>query len=167
MRKIAFIGSHCSGKTTKAKLTAKVLESLGYAVTLIQEGATLCSYPINEDGNYQSQKWILDYYIDSERNAMQKDFLVMDRCTLDTLPYVTFLREHGKMSEKEYSELVAKVWSFWNAKDYVKPILFYCSPLPLTEDGTRSVNPEFQKTIDTTYRRILDENRLKYEKLPS
>ena len=165
MKKIAFIGSHCAGKTTKAKLTATVLESLGYSVTLIQEGARLCPYPINEEGTYQSQKWILNYYINSERNAMQQDFLVMDRCTLDTLPYVTFLKEHEKIKKVEYSDLVAKVWSFWNAKDYEKPLLFYCSPLPLTENGTRSVNPEFQKTIDTLYRRILDENHLEYTKI--
>ena len=139
--KIAFIGSHCAGKTTKARLTAKVLESQGYTVTLVEEGARLCPFPINESGSYQSQKWILNYYINSERNASQKDFLVMDRCTLDTLPYVTFLKERGNMSEPEYSELVSAVWSFWNAKNYVKPTLLYCSPLPPAADGTRSTNP--------------------------
>lgn len=165
MGKIAFIGSHCSGKTTKAKLTARVLESLGYTVTLVREGATLCPYPINEESTYQSQKWILDYYIDSERNAPQKDFLVMDRCILDTLPYVVFLRGRGSMSEAEYSELVSSVWSYWNGENYEKPILFYCSPLQLKEDGTRSVNPEFQKTIDTIYRQVLNENCIKYMEL--
>ena len=165
LKKIAFIGSHCAGKTTKAKLTAKVLESLGYAVALVEEGASLCPFPINERGTYQSQKWILDYYIDSERNAPQKDFLVMDRCTLDTLPYVTFLKEHGNIREPEYSELVTTVWSFWNAKTYVKPTLLYCSPLPLTENGTRSTNPEFQMSIDTIYRRILNANHLDYSEI--
>lgn len=134
-------------------------------MTLVREGATICPYPINEKGTYQSQKWILDYYIDSERNAPKKDFLVMDRCTLDTLPYVTFLKNHGSMSETDYSELVSRVWLFWDAIDYVKPILFYCPPLPLTENGTRSTNPEFQKSIDIIYRRILDERHIEYNEL--
>jgi len=165
LRKIAFIGSHCAGKTTKARLTAKVLESLGYKVTLIEEGTRLCPFPINEQGSYQSQKWILDYYIESENNASENGFLVMDRCTLDTLPYVTFLQSRGNISGTECSELISRVWSFWNAENYIKPALFYCSPLPLVEDGIRSTNQEFQTSIDAIFRRVLDENHIDYTEL--
>lgn len=90
----------------------------------------------------------------------------MDRCILDTLPYVVFLQNHGNMSETECSELVTRVWLNWNAKNYLKPILLYCSSLPLTENKTRSINPEFQKTIDTIYRHILDEGGIEYTALP-
>lgn len=167
MAKIAFIGSHCAGKTTKARQTAKVLGALGYQITLIEEGARLCPFPINEKGSYQSQNWILNYYISSENNASQNNFIIMDRCTLDTLPYVTFLYEQGNINRIESSELISKVWSFWNSENYVKPILFYCHPLPMKEDGSRSTNLEFQLSIDRIYRKILEENHLTYTELPS
>ncbi|RLE67038.1 MAG: hypothetical protein DRJ38_00260 [Thermoprotei archaeon] len=155
MKRLIFMGPHCSGKTTRATLVYRVLKAAGFEVALRPEGARQCPYPLNEQGGYMTQRWILNYY---RANDVLRDYnaqiVVMDRCSLDTIPYTTYLYSVGRLSDRQFEELIFDAWSIYKSMKGTK-IVFYCEPLPLVADGVRSTNPEFRAFIIRQFENIL------------
>ena len=155
LKRLIFIGPHCSGKTTRARLTYQIMKATGLDVAFRREGVRLCPYPINEQGGYKSQKWILDFYWKRDvQYVSDAEFIVMDRCSLDTIPYTTYLYHHGKMSSNEYTELVDYAWRIYQRLSGER-VIFYNEPLPLVGDGVRSVNVHFRDFVTQEFERLL------------
>ena len=162
MIKLAYIGPHCSGKTTAVMTTAQALSVLGYKVGVGSEYIRDCPYPINEDGSYISQKWILDmqFIRESILESSDYDYVVMDRCILDPILYSVYLFSIGKITKEEVEALITLAWEYLGKLQM--PLLIYCNPLPLDDDGVRSTNAHFQKYIDTMYRIFLKANNIPF-----
>lgn len=91
--KIAFSGTHGTGKTTAAfELALQYKKNSNSDVYLIQEVARRCPFPINTQANAESHTWILTEQIKQELEAVKKhNVVICDRTVLDTLAYTKYL----------------------------------------------------------------------------
>ncbi|MEK6886354.1 MAG: AAA family ATPase [Nanoarchaeota archaeon] len=156
--KIAFIGTHGTGKTTLAYSITGELKRIGKNATMITEVARKCPLPINEKGTAKSQLWIMSSQISHEVEEVHKySHVVCDRSILDTYAY-------GKYSNIN-EELLKKLVEYWIG---TYDILFKVNPAQeyLVEDGFRSTNKEFQSKVDQIINELLTHYNLKYFELP-
>ena len=88
MRKIAFVGTHGTGKTTLAHELVSKLKREGIDVGFLGEIARKCPLPINEQTSKKSQIWIiLSQIIREIEEEGKSDFLICDRSVLDSYCY--------------------------------------------------------------------------------
>ena len=59
MKKIAFMGAHSSAKTTTVNRMATVLRDMGYVIEVVTEVAKDCPMPINKQGSFDAQLWMI------------------------------------------------------------------------------------------------------------
>ena len=93
--KISFTGTGCSGKST---LLTKCTEHYGDKFTYVTEVTrpiARMGLPINEDGNDDTQRAIIDAHI--ENNKL--DNVIMDRCIVDGYVYTEWLFNQQKVSD--------------------------------------------------------------------
>jgi len=154
MCRLIFIGAHCSGKTTRSKLTYEILKSLGFTVEYREEGIVQCPYPINEQGSYEAQKWILDFYRERDLKGSNAEYVVMDRCSLDTIPYTRYLYTHDRVTAEEASTLYKYAWEIYNTMSGHK-IIFYNKPLPLVANNIRSTNEAYRDFIAREFEALI------------
>jgi thymidylate kinase len=95
MKKIAFVGAHGTGKTTVVKTIKRILEAEGYSVESTKEAARSCPFQLDANANFASQFYILSTQINEENAAALKDpdFILADRCALDSLVYWNLIKE--------------------------------------------------------------------------
>ena len=96
--KISFTGTGCSGKST---LLTKCREYYGDKFTYVTEVTRPIArkgLPINEDGNDDTQRAIIDAHI--ENNKL--DDVIMDRCIVDGYVYTTWLFDQEQVTSDIY-----------------------------------------------------------------
>jgi len=152
--RLIFIGAHCSGKTTRSKFAYEILKSLGFNVEHRKGGIDQCPYPINEQGSFESQKWILDFYRERDFKGSNAEYVVMDRCSLDTIPYTRYLYTHDRVTAEEASTLYKYAWEIYNAMSGYK-IIFYNKPLPLVANNVRSTNETYRDFIAREFEALI------------
>jgi len=155
--KIAFIGTHGTGKTTLAYSVTGELKRLGKNATMVTEVARKCPLPINEKGSINSQLWIMSAQIAEEVEADHKfTHVVCDRSILDSFAY-------GIYSSCD-NELLKKLFEYWiTSYDILfKVPMFY----DLIDDGFRSTSKEFQQKVDSIISDLLKKHNLSYFELP-
>lgn len=145
--KVAVVGTHGSGKTTVVYSLSEKLAMLGLDVEVVEEVARECPYPLNENGTFRTQLWILFTQMLKEE-CSEADVLITDRSVLDHVAYSNVLMRRGKMSPAEFS-FIFIVASLWCA---LKPYDRIFMLLPLEEgisdeDPVRSKDPEFQAEV--------------------
>ena len=154
MKKIAFIGTHGTGKTTLAHELVSDLKKQGLDADFLGEVARSCPFPINEEATKKSQFWIiLSQIIKEMENEDKTEVLICDRSVLD--PYVYYVSKFGRVRAIE--DLVKKHLSTYSMliKVPIKPGL-------LREDKVRSTNPEFQNKIDSLMNKLLKSMKINY-----
>ena len=137
--KISFTGTGCSGKSTLLKMCQEYYGDRFQYVTEVTRPIARKGLPINEDGNDETQRAIIDAHI--ENNKL--DNVIMDRCIVDGYIYTTWLFDQEKVT----SEIYEYAWNTLNDIVDDIDIIFYCCPLEMKADGERSVNENFQKDI--------------------
>jgi len=154
--KIALSGTHCSGKTTTTQLLQERLVRCGvkaaYGLEIVRE----CPYLVNEAGSERAQLWIMLAQIVKELGFEKKaDVVVLDRCVFDNLPYSKWLQQNHQLRKSVYDYLkrMALEW----AKLYPYTIIFVLDPLPLVDDGFRSVNLAYQNEVQTMLIKLYSE----------
>ena len=150
MIKIAFLGTHSTGKTTRAKTLSK---EKGYI--LVTEAARSCPLPVNRKASRSAQLYIFSTQLRNEIEQMAwaektgAPGIVCDRSIVDSLIY---------SADRGYSDLVdmltplARKW----LKTYTK--LYWCRPKPgtvPTKDKFRETDPLWQLAIDAIFERML------------
>ena len=147
---LIFSGVHCSGKTTRSKLAYTTLRKAGFSVEYRTDNIRSCPYPLNEQGSYISQKWILSFFRERDLKETNSDIVIMDRCSIDTIPYTLYLYEKGRITRKECDLLVQEAKEIYYQISG-KKIVFYCEPLPIVDNGFRSVDEEYRSFIATKF----------------
>ena len=137
--KISFTGTGCSGKSTLLKKCKEYYGNRFEYVTEVTRPIARKGLPINEDGNDDTQRAIIDAHI--ENNKL--DNVIMDRCIVDGYVYTAWLFEKQKVSTAVYEY----AWDTFHDIIDDLDIIFYCCPLEMEDDGERSVNENFQKDI--------------------
>jgi nicotinamide riboside kinase len=143
MKKIAFIGTHGTGKTTSAYRLAGDLKRQGVNAEILYEVARKCPLPINEARTPSAQRWIVLAQIIAELEFEKSapEILVCDRSVLDNYAYFVSAFGHDEA-------LDAIVKSHIKTYD----LLFRTKPLPgkIEADSVRSTDKEFQELVDKT-----------------
>lgn len=156
--KIAFIGTHGTGKTTLAYYLTAHMKKIGMNVHMITETARKCPFPINENPHPLAEMWIVTKQINEEITA-NKDFehIVCDRSVLDAYVYKLFTTGEDKIIKN-----IVEDWI--NTYDYLFKV-----PInrPLVADGIRSINTKFQDGVDKQMDRVIADNKLKIHTLPT
>ena len=142
--KVAFIGSHCVGKTTLCFDLAFRLKRLDIAVDIVKEVARHCPLPINEDTTLEAQAWIFHSQIAEEiAVAAQYDAVVCDRSVLDNYAYLV-----NRVGRRPEFDAVVRAWMTTYTALFKVPVV-----APPSFDGKRALSPSFQTEVDA----LLDE----------
>lgn len=175
MKKIAFSGSHGSGKTTLADNLEKKLGICGR----IKSVARLCPFPINKETSVTAQLWIMVTRIQTElENEKGNGYLISDRTILDDFAYLMWLDTYAK-EMLPFSDLVRvgeNVFQvdeyenyIWMARQMVSTwmktydIVFFVKPLAnVVADDVRVKDKEFQLQIHDIIEKYLIATRTKY-----
>lgn len=173
--KAAIIGTHGTIKTTLAHHLGGALKEEKADVYIIQEIARKCPYPLNGI-DIRAQKWIAaNQYlreteekrhfeiIEAENKKAQNipRILLCDRSTLDAYIYTIDLCKKQKLYMPSWiPELVSE-----NMPSYDFLFLTSMSSSGIDDDGVRSIDPEYQKTIDDLLRKYLNKKKIKYHAL--
>lgn len=156
--KIAFIGTHGTGKTTLSYSLTGELKKLGINAMMITETARKCPLPINKDCAFASQLWIMTTQIcqEIELQSVYND-IVCDRSVLDGYVYALVTGCANLTLEK-----LAEDWI--KTYDYLFKV-----PItrPLSADGIRSMDDTFQRAVDETMDKVLKEKGVKFFNLPT
>ncbi len=89
MKKIAITGTHGVGKTTLAHQICVALKEKNFNVTVVEEKARSCPFPINEKATTDTEIWMVHTQIRAELQAKAQKYevAVIDRCSLDAIVY--------------------------------------------------------------------------------
>ncbi len=156
MYKIAFIGTHGTGKTTLAHELVAGLKRKGFDVDFLEEIARRCPLQINETATTETQKWILSKQITEELEKSEKcNILVCDRSILDTYSYQTALYYRKKSWEPYINE---------HLKTYNLLIKVPITERMIKKDKKRSTNKEFQINVEKEIENNLQIFKPKYIK---
>lgn len=143
MFKVALVGTHGVNKTTIAYELAGVIKRRGLTVELLTEIARECPFPLNDRATREAYHWIIARQVQLElEKSTRAEILVCDRSVLDNFAY--YLRRYG--SQGQEAEALSQYCRAWmNTYDLLVrlPISY-----PLTADGFRSTDAEFQHEID-------------------
>ncbi len=152
MFKVALVGTHGVNKTTLAYELAGVLKRRGRTVELLTEIARECPLPLNERGTPEAYQWIIARQIQLEiEKAPRAEILVCDRAVLDNFAY--YARRFREVNET-YQALYTYCHYWMKTYDLLVrlPIIY-----PLTSDGFRSTDVEFQKEIDALCDKLFED----------
>lgn len=155
MKKIALIGTHGTGKSTLVYKLAAQLKEMEIDTEALREIARLCPLPINENTTKKSQEWIIynQYIKEIEEQANNTDVLICDRSVLDGYVYYYNQIGENKIIENFIKEKIQTYDQIWKV-----PIYFS----KLKNDGFRSTNKDFQKSIDETFNYLLYKLNINY-----
>jgi len=151
--KIVIAGSHGTGKTTLARLLARLLDLPllpDVAVEAHQKG-----FAINENTPLETQFWMFAKQLEYER--MLGDKFIGDKCLIDYSVYGDIVLNHDP-AKRMLAELIRP-----NARyDFIfyLPIEF-----PIEDNKIRSLDPDFQLAVDRHYLEILNSWGLAYATL--
>lgn len=153
--KIAFIGTHGTGKTTAAyRLASEYKHDERYrdaSVGIIMETARDCPFPINQVATRDSQTWIFLAQILKEIDmARTYDVIICDRAVLDMIVYAECL---------DMIETADRMMLFAvpHLRTYTK-LIFKSIELNnfFTKDGTRDMDESFRKKVEDVYLKTID-----------
>lgn len=146
--KIAFVGSHCTGKTTAVWYVGTMLKQLGYeSVEILPELARICPYPINEQASFATGLWIMFEQIKTEHQMTRgsshgkKMIVLSDRSVIDNLAYATV----------SWAETIGFFWNIvmaWLKQEPYDLLLYFPIEWKPIDDGKRSTAVEWQEQVD-------------------
>jgi len=152
--KIAFLGTHGTGKTTLAHELVMNLKKKGVDAGFMSEVARNCPFPINEETTKKSQIWIiLNQIIKELEEEGHYEILVSDRSVLDGYCYYV-----NKFGPADFLEPIIKK----HLQTYSYLIRVPIRKGLLTKDKIRSTNKQFQKDVDIQFNRLLKKFKVKH-----
>jgi len=154
--KIAYSGSHGTGKTTSAYETCWFYKKQkNSSVYLISETIRECPFPINQNGTAETNLWSITTQLKKElEKSLIYDIIICDRPVIDTLAYCYI----------DCRELYYDVYPICkrhiNTYDYI-----YFKSIQnndyLIDDGVRDMDTEYRQRIEDKLLSIYDEMRYK------
>lgn len=171
-KKVAYIGAHSSAKTTTVNRLSWFLNNDNKNVYVIREVPRdiPTDLSINQEGGFQSQRWMLEEQIrrelTAERDALQyaldtgeTSYIICDRSIWDYLAYSRSLNKHEKLTDKEYDEIKTLVLlALQVITDYDE--IYFCEMKPLYDDGVRDTNAAWRSDVYDCFKKIIKDYNL-------
>ena len=149
---IGISGTHGSGKSTILYKIASKCKKNGINISIIEERARLCPFPINKDATLESQLWMVTDQIKCELKRKNKfDVILSDRTLVDVFAYGLDVLSH---KSPEDAFVFKKLWEgcrhiISNTYDLII-IPNHINFNFLIDDGIRDTDEEFRDDIFTT-----------------
>lgn len=157
--KIAVMGTQCIGKSAYIKDFIQqwpmytTSQKVSYVELIESKGIKL-----NEEGNEESQKIILDALVDQVMYAPKDGNVIFDRSVLDNLVYTMWLNAKGAVSDKFVKDtitIVKETLTFYDILFFL-PITKF-SPITFTPAPNRSNSEEYRKEIDNIFKSLVQQ----------
>ena len=144
IKRIALVGSSSTGKTTVYELLKNKLTGFDF---VNESTRTVASYgfPINEHGTDLTQLAISSFHLEA---LTSRKHLLLDRSYLDLVVYSETLDLLS--STKDFLEAT---WS--RVKDEYTHFIYFPIEFDVVDDGVRSVNEKWRRTIDMRFKERL------------
>jgi len=157
--KIAFIGPHCSGKSTLIEEFIKKWPMYKKPNKTYRDIIAEQKLDINKSGTKESQKIILNALVDEVQDAIKdgEEFLVFDRCVIDNIAYS--LWHYGKNTEGFTSEFIIDCQTLAALTLKSFDVIFFVparKEIPLTVRENRETDEVFQEEIDNLFRALVN-----------
>jgi len=154
--KLAFIGTHGTGKTTLCYDVTAGLKRQGFNADMVKEVARLSPLPINRKTSLDAQTWILMTQVAEEiRSASLHDVVVCDRSVLDNYAYMVLSCGRQKAIER-----FVEYWM--TSYDVLIKVPMIA---PAAEDGVRDTDEFFVRSIDQLVDTLLAEKQISHCRL--
>lgn len=157
-RIVCLTGTHCTGKSTT--LNDLKMRYPTFNNRYIAEGVQEIhrqGFPINEASTQETQLALCSYYEQEYKNAAEKQtsfYVFGDRSPIDVYAYTLRLFAYNKITPAVLMDIRDRATNFI---ERYNPYIFWFRPeFELVENGTRSVNKEFQEVIDKIFEFILE-----------
>ena len=153
--RIAFTGSHGTGKTTLIEELKNLDRFKNYVFHQNLTRSLRDRVPINEQGTELTQVFVINKHMERlvDKNS------ILDRCLIDGYIYTSYLYKKGKISEWIYRYAHDLMYTFLDLYD----VIFYiCPEFNLPEDGVRSNSLSFRDDIVSLFEDII--GQLKHSK---
>ncbi|MBI4095637.1 MAG: AAA family ATPase [DPANN group archaeon] len=161
--KVGITGAHGTGKTSLAHSLVGHLKELGFNAGYIREFVRDCPLPVGteKENSAAAQTWILCRQLIEELEAVHKyDILVCDRTVIDNYAYFLWNLRAGRLADSGLQKIAAEIFENW-AHSY--DIIFKLPiTVPLSADGFRSTDIEWQKEIDKIISEVLSDKNIKH-----
>lgn len=153
MPKIAILGSHSTGKTTLSTMLAHEL-GLSKIPDVVIKSKVEESVKADEDTDQKTQMKFFESYRDIEKTMPN---YVSDKAFYDFYIYAQVIFGNCELAEK--LKRLSLELSHYDQLFYL-PIEF-----AIEDNGLRSIDPVFQKNVDTVYRAFLAEQKIDHIQL--
>jgi len=159
--KICVTGTACQGKSTYISDFLKNWSMYKTPEKSYRDIIKEQNLIINEDGNEESQKIILDVLVNQAIDCSKDENNILDRCVLDNLAYTVWLNLNGKVSDT----FVEQTRTITHETLRLYDIIFFFpitkqSPVEIVKDGLRSTNEVYREEIDGIFK-IFQQSYLK------
>ena len=126
---------------------------------MIQELARSCPYPINRNGTFESQVWMMLNQILAEQSLQNRWKVVLsDRSVYDPFVYGSYLSNNGHIDEAQI-DFLREIMDAWiKLSSYNAVFLF--EPLPIKGDIDRPEDSQFQADIDRMFNLLFEQQFL-------
>lgn len=151
IKRIALVGASSTGKTTVYELLKNKLPKYEF---INESTRTVGSYgfPINEKGTDATQLAISSFHLEA---LLQPYNLILDRCYMDLIVY----SNHMNIDENTRT-YIEDTWH--RVKDEYTHYVYFPIEFDSVDDGVRSVNEDWRKTIDDEFQKYLKTVREPY-----
>lgn len=153
--KIIFTGAQGTGKTS---VMDALPESLHKIKGVTRKVITEKNLTINEYSDNCSQKHIFDAY---EHELTVNDNYIAERGLIDVLAYSISRMKANRCSQTLIETQLEHLYKF-TSKNTDAIYVYFPIEFDIADDGTRSLDKEFQKEIDEIIHNILVDLKLRY-----
>ena len=142
--RISFTGPQCSGKSTLLQQCKTFYGDKFEYVDEVTRPLAREGFEINEGGNDETQKAIIDAHIAN----IGKENVIMDRCIIDGMAYSYYFLQEEQISWKTWDYCVME-----GLRKCLKhmDIIFMTEPVEMEDDGVRSTNEDFRNRINEIF----------------
>ena len=157
-KKIAFIGTHSTGKDTLSHDAFSYLKlqhkKTCYYISEIAEQALKQGLALKR---FQAQFWMMARQIQEELEAQlwaKREYIICNRSIIDSIPYSKAYADKGYYQKKDVNALEEIAVSYLEYYPY--DLIFFMRPFDTIEkDGVREVDEEGQKLVDYYFGHLL------------
>ena len=116
---------------------------------------------INREGNYESQRAILDCLVDGTieaiRNPEWKN-VIFDRCPIDNIVYSLYLRGQDKISGENIKQMISEMKRFVRLYDAIIYIpLDHCEDIEVVDDKFRDTDLNYRTYVDHLFQKVISD----------
>lgn len=142
--RVGFTGPQCSGKTTLLKKCKSLYGDKFQYVDEVTRPLARKGFTINEGGNDDTQRAIIDAHIDN----IKLDNVIMDRCIIDGMAYSWYFNGKNQISDETWHYCIVEGLRKCLRK---MDIIFMTESVEMEDDGTRSVDLTFRNEIERIF----------------